>query len=69
MKSSECEKAYQALLVLSPQSKQNQSFLAGDQKVTAHRAAGHSDGPLRQRNLNDLHLHSTPHRRPAQEVA
>lgn len=60
---------YQALLVLSPQSEQNQGFLTGDQKVSAHRAAGHSDGTLRQRHLNDLHLHSTPHRRSAQEVA
>lgn len=60
---------YQALLVLSPESEQNQGFLTGDQEVSAHRAAGHSDGTLRQRHLNDLHLHSTPHRRPAQEVA
>lgn len=61
--------SYQCLLVLSPQSKQNQSVFTADQKVPCYGAAGHSNGTLWQRDLNDLHLHSAPHRCPTQEVA
>lgn len=61
--------SYQALLVLPPQSEQNQSVVAGDQQVSGEGATRHSDGTLRQGDLNDLHLHSAPHRRAAQQVA
>lgn len=61
--------SYQVLLVLPPQSKQNQSVLAADQEVSCDRATRHGNGTLRQRDLNDLHLYSAPHRCPAQQVA
>ena len=60
---------YQVMLALPPQGEQNQGFLAGHQKVPRYRATCHGDGPLRQRDFDDLHLSSSPLGRPAEQVA